>query len=301
MKRVLVTGGRGFIGRHVLSALDASGYDVHAVTSGVPPDQGSVVWHRGDLLDQAQRIAIVRAVGAEGLVHLAWCAKPPRYWNDPDNIGWAAATLDLVRAFAEAGGSRVVGAGSCAEYDWQHGYCVERLTPVAPRTLYGTAKAACGSLLDAFGAEAGISIAWGRLFFLFGPGDSPERLIPSVIDQLLGARTAHVRTAGHVRDFLYVADAAAALGALLHSTVTGPVNIGSGVARRVGDVAEAVAAKVGRRDLLRMDEGPAEDAFVVASVARLRDEVGWRPRFSFEAALDLTLDARMSNRTGASA
>lgn len=290
MTRVLVTGARGFIGRHVTAALAGRGCEVHAVASREPPGAAEgVIWHCADLLDAAAREALVRQARADALVHLAWCARPPDYWRDPDNMRWVAATLDLVRAFAGGGGTRLIGAGTCAEYDWGGGHCAERTTAIRPSTLYGAAKAACGIVLDAYGRETGLSVAWARLFLLFGPHDSPVRLVPSLVVPLCSGQPSRCTSGGHVRDFLYVADAAAALVALLESTITGPVNIASGAPMQVGALARAVAEGVGRPDLLTVDEGSPEQRVVTADVSRLRDEVGWRPQWDPAAALDETV------------
>ncbi|MEO6212472.1 MAG: NAD(P)-dependent oxidoreductase [Vicinamibacterales bacterium] len=290
MTRVLVTGAGGFVGRHVMAALASAGRDVHAVASTAQRhDGGDVTWHEADLLNAVQRETLVAAVRADALVHLAWCARPPDYWRHPDNLRWLTASLELVRVFAEQGGTRVVGAGTCAEYDWRSGYCTEETTPLVPATLYGTAKAACGSALNAYGLETGLSVAWGRLFFLFGPHDSPARLIPSLVTALHAGEPARCAAGSHVRDFLHVADAAAALVALLDSQITGPVNIASGIPVRVGDLARGVASRVGRPDLLSVEEGSPTDAMVAANISRLRDGVGWRPSLDAAAALDDTV------------
>jgi nucleoside-diphosphate-sugar epimerase len=284
-----VTGARGFIGRHVVQALATSGHDIHAVTSGNAAVPNTCTWHRADLLDAAQRRALVTAARADALLHLAWHAKPPDYWHDRSNLHWLAASLELVREFHEQGGTRVVAVGTCAEYDWSHGRCIERVTPLAARSLYGVTKAACGTVLEAYGDAAGLSVAWARLFFLLGPHDSPVRLVPSIIERLRAGQPAHCRAGALLRDFLYVGDAAAALAALVDSPVTGPVNIGSGTATRVGDLATAVARRLGRGDLLQVDDNAPEDAIVVADIGRLRDEVGWLPSVSLDDAVDRTI------------
>ena len=287
--RVLVTGARGFVGRHVCDALTRSGFEVHAVSSRPVSDQAQGVWHRGDLLDDGDRRRVVREAGATALIHLAWCATPPHYWRDPANLQWLSATLDLVRAFADQGGTRIVATGSCAEYDWGCGYCVEGRTPLAPSTLYGAAKSACGNALDAFGRETGLSIAWARLFFLFGPHDESTRLVPSLLRALTSGEPARCTSGDHVRDFLYVGDAAAALVAVLTSSLTGPVNIASGVPIRVRDLAWGLADRLGRRDLLTIEPGGTEHALVAAAITRLREEVRWHPRHDLDAALDETI------------
>lgn len=289
MTRVLVTGARGFLGRQVMSVLAARHVDLHGVTSGAAPQEDGVTWHRADLLDAAQVAAVIDAVRPDTLLHLAWCAKPPHYWRDEANLQWTSASLELARLFAKAGGRRVVAAGTCAEYDWRFGYCVERMTPLAPATLYGAAKAACGSLLEAFAREAGFEAAWARLFFLVGPNDSPARLVPSLVTRLQAGEIAQCTSGGLLRDYLYVQDAAEALVALASTHVTGPVNIASGVPVSIAAIATGVAERMGRLDLLRLSEGSTEHPLVVGSVERLTSEVAWRPRVDLATALDHTV------------
>ena len=290
MKRVLVTGARGFVGRHVIAALAELDVEVHAVASSAPPaGTDRCTWHQADLLDPVQRDLLVADVGADSLLHAAWCATPPDYWRHPDNLRWLSATAELVRMFTVHGGRRVVGIGTCAEYDWRYGYCTENLTPLAGQNLYSVAKAATGQVLEAYGAETGLSVAWGRLFLLLGPHDSPIRLVPSLVRNLNAGRQARCTSGSHVRDFLHVGDAASALIALLRSDVTGAVNIASGIPVRLADVARDVAARVGRPELLTIDDGSSEHGLVAANVARLRDEVGWTPARDLSGALDDTV------------
>ena len=293
MKRILVTGASGFLGRHVIQRLGRSPYEVHAVSFSTRPDfEGAdrCTWHRADLLDDSERAAVVARVKPDALLHLAWHAKPPSYWSAIENVDWLRASLDLFRSVARSGGTRLVGAGSCMEYDWNHGYCVERLTPLQPATLYGSAKAACGNVLEAASRELGVDAAWGRVFFVFGPHDSPVRLVPSLVQALAAGRPGRCRTGSHVRDFMHVSDVASAFIALLDSDVRGPVNIASGVPLRISDVALRIAALLKRPELLTVDEGPLEHRIVCAGISRLREEVGWRPERDVLERLDETIE-----------
>ena len=75
------------------------------------------------------------------LLHFAWYTTPGnRYWSAQENIQWLQAGLTLVQEFSAGGGQRMVGAGTCAEYDWRYGYCSEDITPLKPQSLYGISK-----------------------------------------------------------------------------------------------------------------------------------------------------------------
>jgi nucleoside-diphosphate-sugar epimerase len=203
------------------------------------------------------------------------------------------ASLDLFRAFAESGGRRVVAAGTCAEYEWGgEGVCSESLTPLRPATLYGACKHGLRLMLEAYAVQAGLSAAWGRVFFLYGPHEPGGRLVSSVAGALVRGEPARCSHGRQVRDLLHVADVAAAFVALLDSDVRGAVNIASGEGVALADVVTRLGEKAGRADLIQLGalEAPANDPpALVADARRLAEEVGWRPRRDLDAGLDDTL------------
>jgi len=294
--RVLVTGASGFIGRHALEPLVQLGFEVHAVTSRAeapshaPP---GVTWHQADLLDHGAHGALLDAVAPSHLLHLAWYAEHGRFWTSTENLRWSAATIRLVQAFAEGGGRRAVLAGSCAEYRWgEPGPCVEYATPLEPATLYGTAKNATRALLEAAAGELGMELAWGRVFFLYGPDEAPGRLVAAVARALVAGERARTGDGTQVRDFMHVADVAGAFAALLDSPVAGAVNIGSGEARPLRDVIEAIGAATGRGDLLdigALAPRAGDPAQLVADIARLRDEVGFVSAIGLREGIEQTV------------
>ena len=295
MRRVLVTGATGFIGRQVLAPLTARGYEVHAAARRRPAaDAGGIVWHEADLLDQASRGHLIEQVRPSHLLHLAWIAEHGVYWESPLNRNWVEASQDLVERFQAAGGVRAVGAGTCAEYDWTapqlaQGDCVERTSPRRPATLYGQSKL---RFADWLGQRPGLSSGWGRLFFLHGPGEDPRRLVPSVITALIAGRAAPIGPGTQIRDFLTTEDAGAGFAALLDSAVSGPVNIASGIGVSVADLALRIGDLIGRRELVAVGALPArpgEPPRLVADVTRLGREVGFHPGADLAAGLAATI------------
>jgi nucleoside-diphosphate-sugar epimerase len=293
VSRVLVTGATGLIGRHALEPLLAAGHEVHAVSSREAPADfpAGVVWHRADLL--ADPATVAEEVRAERLLHLAWYAEHGRFWTSLENLRWVEATLALVRAFAAAGGERAVLAGTCAEYDWDAGGgTFAEDVPLRPATLYGVAKHATHELLAAAAGELGTELAWGRAFFLYGPGEDERRLVASVASALARGERAKTGSGEQQRDFMHVADVADAFAALVGSDVRGAVNVASGEARTMRSVVEAIGRAAGRPDLLdigALGARPGDPESIVADVSRLRDEVGWTPRIELEAGLAQTV------------
>jgi nucleoside-diphosphate-sugar epimerase len=303
MSRILLTGATGFIGRHVLDRLVAAGHEVHGTARAAAPARPGVVWHVADLLELGAAAKLIRDVRPERLLHLAWVATPGKFWTSPDNCGWASATLDLHRAFAAAGGTRAVYAGSCAEYDWAHDLLHETKTPLVPRTLYGRTKAETGIQLLAASKNAGPQVAWGRIFFLYGPGEPRGRLVSDLVAALLAGRTANCSEGTQERDFMHVGDVADAFVRLFDSDYCGPVNIASGICRPIREVVTEIARQIGRPDLVRFGAYPTDDPVrLAADVTILRDQIGFRPRYDLANGIaDTIVSWRIRLRNNAEA
>jgi nucleoside-diphosphate-sugar epimerase len=137
-----------------------------------------------------------------------------------------------------------------------------------------------------------LSVAWARLFLVYGPHEHPLRLVPSVTRALLAGQPAPCTLGEQRRDVLHVADAADALAALLESDVTGAVNVASGEAVPVCGVVERIAAVVGRPDLLRpgaLLDRAGDPPLLVADVCRLRQELRWAPHYDLDRGLAQTV------------
>lgn len=290
--KVLVTGGRGFIGQHCLAQLLAKGYEVHAVSSTPRSSMAGVQWHQANLLDIIQTRALIRTVKPSHVLHLAWYTEHGKFWTARENLNWAQASLALIREFTDSGGQRFVAAGTCAEYDWSYDLCSEASTPCRPMTLYGAAKHSTHLLFEAWAKQTGLSSAWGRIFFLYGPGEYRSRLVPSVVNSLLCGEAALCTHGEQVRDFMYVVDVAAGFVALLESEVRGAVNIASGEPVSLKDLVYSIADQLDRRDLVRLGAIPSsinEPAELIANVGRLSDEVCFKPSYKLEQGIALTI------------
>jgi nucleoside-diphosphate-sugar epimerase len=300
---VVVSGAGGFIGRWSVPRLIARGYEVHAVAARAPGPElpvqltGAQIHHL-DLLLEEPVDTLMRKVRPSHLLHFAWIATPGAYWTSPENRRWLAASEHLLRSFEANGGVRAVMAGSCAEYDWSRvGVCNERASPLADDggaalTPYAECKIAMQRALAAFGSARHLSTAWGRIFFQFGPGEHPDRLVASVITNLLSGREALCTHGRQIRSFLHVADVGSAFAALLDGATEGPVNMGSPDRTSVAELLEEIALQIGRPELVRLgvrSAPPSEPPLLVPDVGRLYNEVGWRPQFGLQAAIADTI------------
>jgi nucleoside-diphosphate-sugar epimerase len=294
--RVLVTGAGGFVGLPLLGRLEGDGRELHALYIRAPLAlaPAGVRWHPLDLFDARALDALMDELAPDQLVHLAWCTEHGRFWNARENVEWVQHSLQLVRAFVRCGGRRLVLLGTCAEYDWSavRGALVEGVSPLAPATLYAVTKDALRRVASAYAREEQVELAWARLFSPYGPREAAGRLVPSLIRSLLAQRQVATGAGERVRDFMYVEDVAGALAALLDSSVTGPVNIASGVGVTVGELAAEIGRLTGRADLLRVGalrDRQSEPAVLLADVTRLREEVGYRPQWTLAEGLAATV------------
>lgn len=288
--RVLLTGASGFIGRYVLKALQQNGIEVVAVGRTRP--QSSVPFIEADLLSACDFAALLHQAQATHLLHLAWYAEHGKYWTSPLNLRWLEATTRLVEAFCTTGGQQVVIAGTCAEYDWTHGYCREDSTPLNPATFYGTAKDATRRLVMAVCAQHQIPCAWGRIFLPFGHGESTSRLMPSLIEVFRGERAPFGVNANAYRDFLHVSDVAEGFVRLLTAEASGAYNLCSGEPTRLSEVVTTLAALLDADPapvLALTTERPGEPSLLVGESVKLR-ALGWRPALTLAQGLERSLE-----------
>jgi len=293
-KKVMVTGAGGFIGRRCLPLLAAAGYDIHAIAAHVraEPAEAHVTWHTCDLLDPAACAKTVATISPTHLLHLAWIATPGRFWSSAENLRWLASGVVLIDEFYRCGGKRAIGVGTCAEYAWDAADNDEDLSELKPDTIYGRCKLAMGIAFEAAAAVNGGSAAWARLFFPYGPGESPERLIPAVIRGLLRNEPVKCTHGNQIRDFVFVDDVASALTALLDSPAQGTFNVGSGTGISLREIVAIITARLGNPELVTFGarKSPVGDpARVVADVSKLKREVGWRPLIDIATGIERTI------------
>jgi nucleoside-diphosphate-sugar epimerase len=296
MMRVLITGPSGFVGTHCLRRLLAEDCEIHAVNrEGAGEHSDRVTWHGADLRDAAQAAALVAKVRPTHLLHGAWVATPRVYAHSPENVDWLQSGIALASAFGAHGGVRFVGVGSSAEYDPGDTPCVEDQTPIRPATIYGKCKAACWLAIQAAAQQRGFSAAWGRLFLPYGPGDPPQRLVPTVLAALRAGKPVPTTHGTQQRDFIYAPDAADLFVRLLLSAESGAFNVGTGRATTIRSVIEYLAARCEKPELPQfgaISPAPGEPPFLVAEMTKIRDRLSWSAPMDVRHGLDEILEVR---------
>jgi nucleoside-diphosphate-sugar epimerase len=289
--RALVTGAAGFVGSRVTRALAGGELDVHAVVRSHPGPRLECVdgirLERCDLADPGAVAELVARVEPEVCIHCAWIATPGAYLTSPENATHERIAQHLALTLVEHGCARIVGVGTCFEYAPSGGQLHET-SPLGPTTPYARAKLAALEYMQNACDGSETTLAWARLFYLYGPGEDPRRLVPSVVLSLLAGRPARTTPGGQLRDFLHVDDAAAALVAVARSDVTGPVNVGAGRAVTVRELVETLGRITARSDLVELGALPyasGDRMVVIADTRRLADACGWAPVLSLAEGL----------------
>lgn len=253
--RVMLTGATGFVGRQILTTLLRAKVDLRLVlreSSESPTAQvgAADIVRTADLFKERAEWWADACEGVDIVIHAAWYTQPHLYMQSMKNLDCLAGTLQLAAGCAQAGVKRLVGIGSCSEYDMGVGHLSVN-TPLRPITPYAGAKAATFLALSTLLPQHGVAFAWARLFYLYGEGEDARRLVPYLHAQLSAGEPAELTSGTQIRDYLNVADAGAQIAALALGTQTGAINICSGHAQTVRELAEKIADKYGRRDLLQ--------------------------------------------------
>lgn len=273
MAGVLLTGAGGFVGGAVLRRLLEEGHRVVTWGRSVQAPDARAPHRQIDLLgaDDATLRGLAERDGCDQLIHAAWYTNHTDYLVADINRDWLEASTRLFSAYRLAGGSRITGIGTCAEYAPDGGRCVEGETPLRPTTLYGECKKASSERL-----LAATNTAWARVFFVYGPGDRAGRLVPHLLDQARKGRFVAVRYGGLRRDYIHIDDLAAQIVALAMSGATGAFNTGTGDAVTLSDIAQSAARAAGRPDLAEPNDltDPAQASVIEADMARFQAVAG---------------------------
>src|SRR5919199_1262051 len=308
-KRVLVTGGAGFIPsnfiRHLLAKTAYDVVSLDALTyAGNVDNLADVMSHErlsfvhGDIRD-AELVREVVAevdviVNAAAESHVEKSIEEGAREFVTTNVEGTQILLDAIREapverFILFSSSEVYGTAERAPMDEEH--------PLKPRSPYAATKAGADRLAYAYYVTYGLPIVIVRPFNNYGPRQHPEKVIPRFITQALQDRELTIHGDGHAsRDWLYVDDDAEAIEAVIEAPlekVAGEVlNVATGIDIPVREIADAVLDALGKPASLKefVTERPGQVERHIGSTEKIERLTGWGARTSFEKGLERTID-----------
>lgn len=304
--RILVTGGAGFLGSHLVDRLIEEGHEVLVLDDLRTGSLDNLAHHRGKPGFRFVRHDVVEPYDAEvdRIYNLACAASPPRYQADPvhTTLTSVLGTLHALQV-AQRCGARMLQASTSEVYGdpqvhpQREDYRGE-VNPVGPRACYDEGKRCAESLASDFHRLHGVDIRIARIFNTYGPRMdlADGRVVVNFVQQALRGEPLTVYGDGRqTRSLCYVDDLIDGLIALMeHTTYTGPVNLGNPTERSVLEIAEAVLARVPGSRIVHEKLPPDDPQRRRPDIGLAQRLFGFSPCTSLEEGLERTIaDVRL--------
>ncbi len=302
-KRVLVTGGAGFVGSHLCERLVARGDDVLCVDNYFTGRKDNIAHLLGLPNFEAMRhdVTVPLSVEVDEIYNLACPASPVHYQDDPvqttrTSVLGALNMLELARRLKakvlQASTSEVYGDPTVHPQTEDYR---GNVSTTGPRACYDEGKRCAETLFFDFHRQSGVRIKVARIFNTYGPRMHPDdgRVVSNFILQALRGEEITLYGDGQqTRSFCFVDDLVEGLLRLMDSpdAVTGPINLGNTHEIRVRELAEEVLALTGAASKLVFRPLPQDDPMQrCPDITRARTTLGWEPRVSLREGLSRTV------------
>ncbi len=324
---ILVTGGAGFIGSHVVRRLVNSypeytiiNYDKLTYAGNLEnlkdiDQKTNYTFIKGDILEADKLKEVFERHNVTGVIHLAAESHVDRSLNNPDEfaITNVIGTIRVLQAAKNAWngnweGKRFYHISTDEVYgSVEHGKFFTEQTPIDPQSPYSSSKASSDHFVSAYGNSYKMPVVISRCSNNYGPNHFPEKLIPLMIHNILQKKPLPVYGKGeNVRDWLFVEDHASAIDTIFHSGKTGEVyNIGGNNEWKNIDLVHLLCRLMDKK--LNRPEGesaslitfvtdrPGHDLRYAIDASKLMNQLGWKPTVTFEQGLEKTVDWYLKN------
>lgn len=275
--KIFVTGGSGFIGRHLIRELEGNQVLTLARAKPLWASSARVDWLLGDLEQTDLWESQLIEFSPEVCIHLAWEGLPD-YSKEISDKNVQLSTK-LLSALQKTEVKKIVALGSCWEYGNTLGQVFETQN-VKPNSHFAAAKVQVCEMFSETCRNVDVSFVWPRVFFSYGPGQRDVALLPTVVDALENNELPAIKSADSAQDFIYISDVARAIAlTATMANIEGIFNVGSGQLTQVGNFVNLVSAQLG--STFRADVS-GEPSGMYASVEKLKRVASWEPRYSLQ-------------------
>ncbi len=298
MKKILITGGAGFVGSNFVHALTKSGDEVNLIVRPesdlwrIESVKSKLQLHTLDLTKAEEIKAFVGNLKPEIILHFAAYGAYPGRPADPQTMILTniLGTANLLEACAETGFKCFINTGSSSEYG-EKDHPISEKDLLEPNNLYGVSKAAGTLFCQLIARKTGLPIITARLFSPYGYFEEGGRLMPNLAQAALGDKEFNALSPAAVRDFVFIEDVIDAYMKMINSPdrIKGQIfNIASGKQYSIAEVVAAVEKILNKKIQVtygKVEAKQREPKMWVADISKAREVLGWSPAHSLEDGL----------------
>ena len=296
---ILITGASGFVGMPMLENFIKSDQvnQIYAFTRKIQdsyPKHEKLKWIEVNLEDTYKIIEIANEYRIDALVHLAWSNIPD--FSSSKCLGNLNQSIDLINIILEnTECKKLLLAGSCFEYNQTFGECIEEDKTIA-KDYFTWSKLSLLEYLLILSKKYDISLAWFRLFYVYGANQREGSLLPTLVKSLQEDRIPNLNTPKNANDFIHVKDVATAFELALSADFeSGVYNLGTGSSTSVIDFYKTLEMIMKDNHqlttkLIENTQNSNEEVNFYASVAKTKEAFGWIAETSLIDGLSRSLE-----------